>query len=1122
MPEGYFDRRQVRYFFGLLPLIFVLLIIVASVANAASDRNTQLGRGLDILSTFRGANPQAGVLYDKLKDRMPADVKAGEGKSDWLKNRAITSKQDLKSKLNDKSLAVIKGGDGRLYAIPRRDMSGVLQSSIDHALAQPDFDKIYSDALSKIPPAEMARLREKLGSKAGILDSPSVLRGIVNGANNLNSEMPDFLQIDSPVGDIAIGILGPTLEDYRDKLRDDLANGNPIPGIDLPVTADADTATPPKSESKPEDEKSAGDTETAGAAPPQDNQTEKNAAEDKRRRMADTVARLEAGFGVLDTAISQLETAVQGDLALCRKAQNAKASGSEMDRIAQESKRRLSQFTNTKTVDTIDHKPVYEQLKGLLKAIKLANESARDAASQACKAGEDAAANAALGKEQALRGRNHAVLADQLKNTAKAIADPLIARLSAPIPFPSPQEFDAKRAEAYTPLKNYCQALSKELQPYFKKVSDGGSLVSHWQKSDGNFIAAEKVHSISTQALRDFGRDLDTANYALFEARLAGYKSRIEKLKRQAAQCTKDNANLVMITCAGKFNLTETGYRDTEQFTKARKKIIDRRKLKLAVIRDALAEIESNSRWAREKADKARACFQQAEAKADEKQKADACDKANKAITSARSKLDGDDVAGAQADLKNSDIANCPAVQNDVADIQDQINQRNDAGSVQQAQTAVGSCDLNDLNRAIGSLAGAKSDDAKTLRRKLQDKARALGRIEGLIYEATSLTRRNEPEQARTRLGRANQELASLGGGAACAPLQTRIAEANASIVDQASQNVTACTAAKIKINRALQQYHKGNNSQAQRLLDAARSDVSGVPAGQCGNIHDRINNGVQVVARAAGAARAANAAINTCNEEAISRWKARFEGSNHRAKGKMIARLSAAKRKCGRTRARDEARRQREQARRDRNAANQECVQLNGPGYYAGKKLPAGNYACVPNRRTANAWCRANRGRGMVAGKIRANGTYNCRRTARANSQQAWAACRRRYPNSLVDVKVYRSGKYRCITRTVRRQPPPPPQPQHRSSDSAAVIGGILGTIDRLGRNRQNRDRFRPAPRRRTGPAVRPRPRRAAPRPRSRPRACQRGYYNKPVRCPTGKRLFIGQTSKWCRYTCG
>jgi len=131
-----------------------------------------------------------------------------------------------------------------------------------------------------------------------------------------------------------------------------------------------------------------------------------------------------------------------------------------------------------------------------------------------------------------------------------------------------------------------------------------------------------------------------------------------------------------------------------------------------------------------------------------------------------------------------------------------------------------------------------------------------------------------------------------------------------------------------------------------------------------------------------------------------------------------------------------------------------------------------------------------------------------------RGQGQNAWATCRRRYPNTLIDVKVFNSGKFRCVvTSTARQQPQrfrpqprpqPQAQPQHRTADSAAVIGGIFGAIGQINRARnRNRPVLRQQPRRTTTSPARRRtttpPRRTTTQPR-----CRNGTFNR-GRCRGG-----------------
>ncbi len=234
----------------------------------------------------------------------------------------------------------------------------------------------------------------------------------------------------------------------------------------------------------------------------------------------------------------------------------------------------------------------------------------------------------------------------------------------------------------------------------------------------------------------------------------------------------------------------------------------------------------------------------------------------------------------------------------------------------------------------------------------------------------------------------------------------------NTALIDQANAIVAACAQAQAKIDRALQHYYQGNNPQSQQLLLEARNDINRWPPQSCGNLLERVSGGLQTIGQALDDERRAQSAINSCNENEINRLRGKFASSRQSNARIILSRLDAAARQCANRRL------QRERA---------------------------------EAKSRANAWCRANKGRGSVAGRIRANGTFSCVYTRKERSRQAWAQCRRQYGNRLSTVKIYNSGRYRCIVRQRQARPQQPrqpqqPQQQHNPTTSAAVIGGILG----------------------------------------------------------------------------
>lgn len=271
---------------------------------------------------------------------------------------------------------------------------------------------------------------------------------------------------------------------------------------------------------------------------------------------------------------------------------------------------------------------------------------------------------------------------------------------------------------------------------------------------------------------------------------------------------------------------------------------------------------------------------------------------------------------------------------------------------------------------------------------------------------------------------------------------------------------VVACTLAQTKVNRALQRYHRGDHEQSRQLLLEAGDDIGQLPPESCGTLLERITGGQRTVGEAEDDGLGARDAMNSCNENEIDRLRKKYEASAQNSARTILARLDKAAVKCANQRV------QRASAGK-KSRANAQCRKQYGAGYYAGKIRGDGTFSCRPNKKTANAWCRSKNGRGSIAGRVRSNGTFNCHFSRKQRSRQAWAACRKQYGSRLANVKIFKSGRYRCIVRNVVRRDPPPPPQQHAPATSAAVIGGILGVFEGLtNRHRKKSSRHDDAPR--------------------------------------------------------
>ena len=234
---------------------------------------------------------------------------------------------------------------------------------------------------------------------------------------------------------------------------------------------------------------------------------------------------------------------------------------------------------------------------------------------------------ASLGQEADKAG-NMAVLADQLNGAAKALAQPMISRLSKIETSSKPSmslvdDFDAKRREAYKPLENYCRALESELKPFQNQIRYDKSLGDHWTKRDDGkaLTTALATARLGTRGILPVGGmrgadfdAIDSSTKLVYEGRLATYDARIVALQQRSNNCNEHQLALAQAKCVGAFNLTETGFRDNEEYARAFEAERDRRQQQLQHIRALLKEIERASKQARLAADEARACVQQAEA----------------------------------------------------------------------------------------------------------------------------------------------------------------------------------------------------------------------------------------------------------------------------------------------------------------------------------------------------------------------------------------------------------------------------------------------------------------------------------------------------------------------------
>ncbi len=322
--------------------------------------------------------------------------------------------------------------------------------------------------------------------------------------------------------------------------------------------------------------------------------------------------------------------------------------------------------------------------------------------------------------------------------------------------------------------------------------------------------------------------------------------------------------------------------------------------------------------------------------------------------------------------------------------------------------------------------------------------------------------------------------------------------------------------AANASYEDAKRTYSSGDLGSAESSLSRARSALSQAGGAKCSDLRDKIAGGLSRVERLRDAIRSAEQAVSSCDQPAIKRWTGSLATVTNPAADPVKAKLKRAGKKCesqavatrnercrrdhgpgyhagkpgadgtyycipsrktadnwcnannkgsgwraGKINAKGgfDCEKSRKQQQAENNAY---CRRQHGRGYYAGKPRKDGTYYCRPTKKTASAWCRANNpGSGWYAGKIKANGGFNCYQSAKGRSRQAWADCRRQFGNRLVNVKIFKDGRYQCIYNTGTAGQ----QPRHNTQTSAAaaaaagaIIQGIIGATGNRDRNRPPR----------------------------------------------------------------
>ncbi|MCP5084396.1 MAG: hypothetical protein GY948_22125 [Alphaproteobacteria bacterium] len=964
--------------------------------HAESGDSKTLSDGVILLQTLDNTNPQRNRLLKEIDKRLPESAKKNTGDSP-LFIKATDENRKFAADNND-DFTFIRKSDGTVGVANRSRVSASVTATAQHLIDHEDFPTLFTENYDRLK-AEHEKVLAKVKKRGGLAGAAASLASNVATFPTRTASPSELRTYANRVW----GFVYPKVMEEIDR------SSNAIKKEELARIARGDPRPEPKpAETAEEPEEAEDESKTAEAEKPADAGAEETAASRAR-----AIQKLDGLFNDVDRQVAQFEARAQQDLALCQRATDALANGSEIDRLADEAKRRLAPAKVTSGTEKINDGPVVEQLNNILNTLKSTNRLAKDAGTNACEVSEDV--TAASLRQDADKAGNLAVLADQLHDAAKSLAKPLMVHLSkyeiSSTPLMSlADEFDAKRRAAYKPLEDYCTAFQSQLKPLADKIRYADSLSTHWSKdatNDGVKSALIKANlgasgqtSLESGPSADF-LSLDAVTKLTYKARLASYRSRMAATVEKGGKCTHHHLLLASAKCIGAFNLTESGFRDTEEYARAHDAQVTIRRAQLANVRALLGEIERAAKQARAASQRARACVQQAEA-------------------------DGK-VANPQAVADVAGLADLSAV----------------------------FCDVAEFDRRIGELRATKYKDVDGIAQhisNLENKRNTVQAAHAKFNEGRTHFIDGDPAAASAQLQAARTELAKLNGAPQCPELAGRIDKGEqqsqqlGDILSSSNAAFGTCKIADIRAalkkiggktkpakllelkNRLEQQwgvltivgearaaYRAGKFEQSLSLLRKAKAAKRGV-AGDCPVIDQRIDNATAAVERKReendGSARVAEAA-RTCNMVVLRSFVPGYGGITKALKAQADDALQV----C---RAKDEDRRARNKA--DQLAARKaKCRTDHGAGYYPGKPRADGTYYCIPTRETANRWCRENNpGAGSRAVNIKKDGSHSCRANRKTQKANARADCRRQIRNKgkvYAFTRINRDGTYNCFS---------------------------------------------------------------------------------------------------------
>ncbi len=169
--------------FALIALAGVSLLCPVS-ALGAEPQYPGLSDGLDILSAFRTAHPEAERAYQELMKRVPEEVRKQAEASDWAQRQAAMNPAQLEEAASDRDMRLVPTPDG-VAAISSDKLTKAIRGLVEFAVDQNDIAQLLAPIRDKLPASLQGAAGAILSQLPLSRDSPAIRWVAVAGIEKL-------------------------------------------------------------------------------------------------------------------------------------------------------------------------------------------------------------------------------------------------------------------------------------------------------------------------------------------------------------------------------------------------------------------------------------------------------------------------------------------------------------------------------------------------------------------------------------------------------------------------------------------------------------------------------------------------------------------------------------------------------------------------------------------------------------------------------------------------------------------------------------------------------------------------------------------------------------------------